>query len=294
MNDLAWLSRTKLLVGETGVEKLINAHVLVVGLGGVGSYAAEFVARSGVGEMTIVDGDVVDPSNRNRQLPALATTHGLPKADIMAERLLAINPELKLTVIKDFLTPDKAEAICQAAKYDYVMDCIDSVTPKLYLITSAKKQGLNIVSSMGAGGKVDPTRIKVADLRDTQICRFALYIRKRLKKKGIVTGLITVFSDEPAPKESLMMTDGTNFKKSAYGTISYLPAAFGGACASVVIRHILGQTVKLHKDKSLDLMKKHNLVYEMKQKKKQAVKAVKEVGLEKEDDKKPDDLVWEI
>jgi tRNA threonylcarbamoyladenosine dehydratase len=286
MADLSWLSRTQLLVGESGVENLNKAHVLVVGLGGVGSYAAEFIARAGVGEMTIVDGDVVDPSNRNRQLPALATTHGLPKADIMAERLLAINPELKLTVIKDFLTPEKADAICQAAPYNYVMDCIDSITPKLHLITSAKRLGLNIVTSMGAGGKLDPTRIKVADLRDTQICRFALYIRKRLKKKGIVTGLITVFSDEPAPKESLMYTDGSNFKKSAYGTISYLPAAFGGACASVVIRHLLGQNIELYKDKALDTMKKRNRAFDLKQK--AAEKASKGVK------KTPDDLVWDI
>ncbi len=282
MADLSWLSRTTLLVGENGVENLNKAHVLVVGLGGVGSYAAEFIARAGVGEMTIVDGDVVDPSNRNRQLPALATTHGLSKADIMAERLLAINPDLKLTVIKDFLTPEKADALCQAADYSYVMDCIDSITPKLHLITSAKRQGLNIVTSMGAGGKVDPTRIKVADLRDTQICRFALYVRKRLKKKGITSGLITVFSDEPAPKESLMYTDGANYKKSAYGTISYLPAAFGGTCASVVIRHLLGQTVKLHKDKALDTMKKHKLAYDLKK------KTAKEIK------KSPDDLVWYI
>jgi tRNA threonylcarbamoyladenosine dehydratase len=256
MPDLSWLSRTTLLVGSGGVKQLNKAHVLVVGLGGVGSFAAEFIARAGIGEMTIVDGDVVDPSNRNRQLPALATTHGVSKAEWMKERLLAINPELILHVRYDFLTPDKAEEICNAAKYDYVMDCIDSITPKLYLIASAKKCGLNIVSSMGAGGKMDPTRIKVADLYDTYTDHFALVIRKRLKKKGVYRGLITVFSDEPAVKESLMMTDGSNFKRSAYGTISYIPAAFGGVCASVVIRGLLGQKIELHKNKSLEEMKK--------------------------------------
>ena len=166
MSDLSWLSRSALLVGAEGVALLNSKHVLVVGLGGVGSYAAEFIARAGVGEMTIVDGDVVDPTNRNRQLPALATNHGVSKADIMAERLAAINPDIKLHVVKDFLTPDKADEICQIADFDYVLDCIDSVTPKLYLITAAKKRGLKIVSSMGAGGKIDPTRLRVADLRE--------------------------------------------------------------------------------------------------------------------------------
>jgi tRNA threonylcarbamoyladenosine dehydratase len=252
----SWLSRTTLLVGESGVDALQKAHVLVVGLGGVGSFAAEFIARAGVGEMTIVDGDVVDPTNRNRQLPALATNHGMSKAEWMAERLTAINPEIKLHVRKDFLTPDKADEICQAASYDYVMDCIDSITPKIHLILSAKRNGLKIVCSMGAGGKMDPTRIKVADLYDTYTDHFALQIRKRLKRRGIGKGLITVFSDEPSPKSSLMLTDGTNFKKSAYGTISYIPAAFGGACASVVIRGLIGEKIVLHKNKDLDEMKK--------------------------------------
>jgi tRNA threonylcarbamoyladenosine dehydratase len=259
MSNLSWLSRSQLLVGESGIETLNKAHVLVVGLGGVGSFAAEFIARAGVGTMTIVDGDVVDPTNRNRQLPALATNHGISKADIMAERLIAINPDLKLTVIKEFLTPEMADEICKAAAYDYVMDCIDSVTPKLYLITSAKRLNLKIVSSMGAGGKMDPTRIKVADLRDTYTCHFSLYIRKRLKKKGILRGLVTVFSDEAAPKESLMHTDGSNFKKSAYGTISYIPAAFGGVCASVVIRDLLGKPIELHRNKAIDNMKKKTI-----------------------------------
>jgi tRNA threonylcarbamoyladenosine dehydratase len=264
MLDTSWLSRTELLVGNEGLEKLVNAHVLVVGLGGVGSYAAEFIARAGVGTMTIVDGDVVDPTNRNRQLPALATTHGLSKASIMAGRLLGINPELKLTVINDFLSPEKADAICQQHRYDFVMDCIDSITPKLNLITSAKRHNLNIVTSMGAGGKFDPTRIKVADLRDTNTCPFAMYVRKRLKKKGIIKGLISVFSDEPPPKSSLMYTDGSNFKKSAYGTISYLPAAFGGVCASVVIRGLLNQKIDFYKDKGIDEMKRRKELHEFK------------------------------
>ncbi len=238
MSDLKWLSRTELLIGHESLMKLQNAHVLIVGMGGVGSFAAEFICRAGVGTMTIVDGDVVDPSNRNRQLPALATTHGLPKADVMAERLLAINPKLKLNVIKEFLSPDKAEAIL-SNNYDYVVDAIDSVTPKLTFLKTAYEKGVKIVSSMGAGGKLDPSQLKVVDISETRICPFAQYVRKRLKEYSIYKGIKVVFSPEEPIKESLMMTDGTNFKKSAYGTISYLPATFGSVCASVVIRDLM-------------------------------------------------------
>ena len=266
MQDFSWLSRTALLVGDDRLKILSEKHVLIVGLGGVGSYAAEFIARAGVGTLTIVDGDIVDPTNRNRQLPALVSTHGLSKADLMAERLRDINPEIILIIRKDFLTPDKAEEICRAARYDYVVDCIDSLTPKLYLITTAISEGLNIVSSMGAGGKMDPMRIKISDIGDTYNDHFALQIRKRLKSKGIRKNLICVFSDEPSPKSALLMTDGSNFKKSAYGTISYIPAAFGGVCASVVIRHLLGENIVLYKNELLDLVKKREAKKEAKKK----------------------------
>lgn len=246
MSDLAWLSRSALLVGNEGIDLLQKKHVLVVGLGGVGSFAAEFVCRSGVGEMTIVDGDVVDPSNRNRQLPALATNHGVSKAKIMQERLLAINPELKLHVVEDFLSPDRCREILKT-KFDYVMDCIDSITPKVTLLSSALAQNLPIVSSMGAGGKLDPTKIRTTFLPDTYQCVFAQYVRKRLKKLGNAKTIKAVFSVEEVIKESLIMTDGSNFKRSAYGTISYLPAAFGGVCASVVIRDLLGYEVEIEK-----------------------------------------------
>lgn len=237
MKDTKWLSRTELLIGAEKLNKLMNAHVLVVGMGGVGSFAAEFICRAGVGKMTIVDGDVVDPSNRNRQLPALSTTHGLSKADVMAERLLAINPELKLTVIKEFITPERATEIL-ATPYDYVVDAIDSITPKLTFLKTAVAHKQRIISSMGAGAKLDPTQIRVVDISKTYNCPFAQYIRKRLKKENIRKGIRTVFSPEEPIKESLMLTDGSNYKKSAYGTISYLPAAFGGVCASVVIRDL--------------------------------------------------------
>jgi len=240
MSDLKWLSRTELLIGKEKLMKLQNAHVLVVGMGGVGSFAAEFICRSGVGEMTIVDGDVVDPSNRNRQLPALSTTHGLPKADIMAERLLAINPDLKLHVIKEFITPERAVQIL-SNKYDYVIDAIDSITPKITFIKTAYDLKVRIVSSMGAGAKLDPTKLQVVDISKTYNCPFAQYVRKRLKELGVRKGIKTVFSPEEPIKESLMLTDGSNFKKSAYGTISYLPATFGSVCASVVIRDLIAE-----------------------------------------------------
>jgi tRNA A37 threonylcarbamoyladenosine dehydratase len=243
---LAWLSRSELLVGKEGIDQLQNAHILIVGLGGVGSFAAEFICRAGVGEMTIVDGDVVDPTNRNRQLPALATNHGVSKADIMAERLVAINPELKLNVVKEFLTPEKCREIL-TVKYDYVMDCIDSITPKLTLLSTAYEQKQKIVSSMGAGGKMDPTKLVVADLYDTYECLFAQYVRKRIKRLGVDYGIKAVFSTEAVKRDSLILTDGSNFKRSAYGTISYIPAAFGGVCASVVIRELLGYPIDMLK-----------------------------------------------
>jgi tRNA A37 threonylcarbamoyladenosine dehydratase len=238
MGDISWLSRTELLVGKEKLMKLQNSHVLVVGMGGVGSFAAEFICRAGVGEMTIVDGDVVDPSNRNRQLPALSTTHGLSKADVMAERLLAINPDLKLHVIKEFITPDRAEQIL-STPFDYVVDAIDSITPKVTFLKIAYQKKIKIISSMGAGAKLDPTMLQVVDISKTDICPFAQYVRKRLREIGIYEGIKTVFSPELPIKESLMLTDGKNFKKSAYGTISYLPATFGSVCASVVIRDLI-------------------------------------------------------
>ncbi|WP_310589804.1 tRNA threonylcarbamoyladenosine dehydratase [Dyadobacter sp.] len=240
MEEFSWLSRTELLIGRENLVKLSQAHVLVIGLGGVGSFAAEFICRGGVGTMTIVDGDVVDPTNRNRQLPALATNHGQSKADIMAERLKAINPELTLHVVKSFVTPDAVEQILDATQYDYIVDAIDSVTPKLTFLTQAYKRNIRIVSSMGAGGKMDPTQLKVVDISKTYNCPFAQQVRKNLKRAGIYTGIKAVFSTEEQIRESLILTDGSNYKKSAYGTMPYLPATFGATCASVVLRDLIG------------------------------------------------------
>lgn len=247
MTDLSWLSRTELLIGSPKLDKLQQSHVLVVGMGGVGSFAAEFICRAGVGKMTIVDGDVVETSNRNRQLPALATTIGQAKADVMGGRLLEINPDLQLTIKHEFITPDTAAALLDETHYDYVVDAIDSLTPKIHLIRAAKTRKLKIVSSMGAGGKMDPTHLKVVDISKTYNCPFAQFIRIRLRKQGISRGVKVVFSPEVVNKDSLMFTDGSNYKKSAYGTISYLPAAFGGVCASVVIRNLIHDPAHSHK-----------------------------------------------
>ncbi len=272
MQDRSWLSRTQLLVGETGLDRLTCAHVLIVGLGGVGSFAAEFMARAGVGHLTIVDGDVVDPTNRNRQLPALSTTHGLPKSDLMAERLLAISPELDLRVVSDFIRPEMVQNLLDAGPYDYVMDCIDSITPKLMLLQAAYVRKLPIVSSMGAGGKLDPTLLRVTDLFDTWECGMAQYVRKRLRRLSVGVGIKAVFSVEPVRKESLVMTDGSNFKRSAYGTMSYLPAAFGGACASVVLRDLLGETIAMEeRPERINLVKQAQK--EAKKARKKAVKS---------------------
>ena len=239
MKDTNWLSRTELLVGKPNLEKLMAAHVLVVGMGGVGSFAAEFLCRSGIGEMTIVDGDIIDPTNRNRQLPALATNQGESKAEIMATRLLQINPELKLHVVKEFIMPGKVEGILETP-FDYVVDAIDSITPKTTFMVAAYNKKYNLVSSMGAGGKLDPTQIKIDDISKSYNCPFAQQVRKNLKSIGIYKGIKVVFSPEIPDKNSLIYTDGTNFKKSAYGTMSYLPATFGAVAASVVIRDLMG------------------------------------------------------
>lgn len=242
MKDLSWLSRTELLIGREALEKLTRSHVLVVGMGGVGSFAAEFIARSGIGEMTIIDGDVVDPTNRNRQLPALATTHGVSKVQWMAERLTQINPEIKLNVMEEFVQPERVEHML-SGNPDYIVEAIDSVTPKLTFIRTAYKHKIPIVSSMGAGGKMDPTQLRVADISKTYNCPFAQQIRKQLRMQGISRGIKCVFSPEEPDKNSIILTDGKNFKKSAYGTISYLPATFGATLASVAIRDLIGAIV---------------------------------------------------
>ena len=234
-----WLQRSELLIKNEGIEKLKNANVLVVGLGGVGSFAAEFLARAGVGNLTIVDGDTVDITNVNRQLPALHSTVGKNKVEVVAERILDINPEVQLIPINEFLSPERMDEMLENNKFDYVLDCIDSVSPKLALIKACRRRKIKIVSSMGAGGKMDPSKVMVRDLSKTNNCYLAKQIRKRLKKEGITKGFRCVFSTEIQKEESLKLTDGSNFKKSFYGTISFMPALFGLNAAAEVINYLV-------------------------------------------------------
>lgn len=233
-----WTERAELLFKKEGLEKLRQSHVMVVGLGGVGSFAAEFLARAGVGKMTIVDGDVVDITNINRQLPALHSTVGQPKVTIVGDRLMDINPELELIRVQEFLSPDRAYELV-TPEYDYVLDCIDSITPKLNLIISARRQKVKIISNMGAGGKYEAGKVKVTDISKTEYCPLAKTVRKRLRKEGVQKGVKVVFSTEAPDESSLKLTDGNNFKKSFFGTNSWIPAVFGLHSAETVVKHLL-------------------------------------------------------
>jgi tRNA A37 threonylcarbamoyladenosine dehydratase len=234
----SWMGRSQLLMGEERLSQLINKNVLVVGLGGVGGIAAEMIARSGVGKMTIVDADVVEETNRNRQMPALISTDGLLKSEVMAARLFDINPQLDLTVVSKFFRDETTTEILHAQQFDYALDCIDTLAPKVFFIKACLDRNIPIVSSMGAGNKVDPTRVRVADISKTYNCHLAKYTRKYLYKFGIRKGVKVVFSDEqPADYMGIKLVDGQN-KKSSPGTISYMPAIFGCTVASVAIRDL--------------------------------------------------------
>ncbi|MBP3473691.1 MAG: tRNA threonylcarbamoyladenosine dehydratase [Alistipes sp.] len=238
--DCNWLERTSLLLGDEKLELLRRSNVLVVGLGGVGAYAAEMIARAGVGRMTIADADVVSPTNINRQLIALHSTIGREKSELVAERLRDINPELELTVVNRFIKDDETDALLDSAKFDYVVDAIDTLSPKLALIKGALDRGIPLVSSMGAGAKTDPTRMEICDIARTHHCPLAHMLRKRLHKIGIRTGFHAVFSAEPVREGAMILCEEQN-KKSNTGTISYIPALFGIGCASVVVRGLIGE-----------------------------------------------------
>lgn len=235
-----WLERTELLLGEDKLNILKNANVLVVGVGGVGAYAAEMIVRSGVGRMTIADADKVSPTNINRQLVALHSTVGREKCDILADRLKDINPELQLTIVNRFIKDDETDALLDSSNFDYVVDAIDTLSPKLALIKGALDRGIRIVSSMGAGAKTDPTLMEIKDIAKTHHCPLAHMLRKRLHKIGIKRGFWAVFSPEPVREGAMILCEEQN-KKSNVGTISYIPALFGIGCASVVIRDLIGE-----------------------------------------------------
>ena len=235
-----WLERTELLLGNEKLDILRRAHVLVVGVGGVGAYAAEMIARAGVGELTIADADVVGLSNINRQLVALHSTVGQQKCDILAARLRDINPELKLHIVNRFIKDDQTDELLDSAKFDYVVDAIDTLSPKLALIKGSLDRGIPLVSSMGAGAKTDPTLMEIKDIAKTHHCPLAHMLRKRLHKIGIKRGFRAVFSPEPIREGAMILCEEQN-KKSNVGTISYIPALFGIGCASVVIRDLIGE-----------------------------------------------------
>lgn len=233
-----WLERTELLLGEQGLERLRDRHVLIVGLGGVGAFAAEAICRSGVGRLTIADGDVIQPSNINRQLIALHSTVGMRKAEVVRKRLMDINPSLQLRVIDEYLRDERLKELV-AEPYDFVVDAIDTLSPKVFLIMDAVRSGHRIVSSMGAGGKMDPSKIQVADISKSHSCRLAYMVRKRLHRQGIRSGINVVFSPEEVDRESILHTPGETNKLTTVGTISYMPALFGLTVASVVIRQLI-------------------------------------------------------
>lgn len=235
-----WLERSELLFGSEKLEKLKAAHVLVVGLGGVGAYAAEQLCRAGIGKMTIVDGDVVELSNINRQLPALNSTEGQAKTDILAQRFYDINPKIELTIINEYINDYKTKELIQSASFDYVVDAIDTLSPKVFLIHHAVESGLPIISSMGAGGKIDPSKIMVSDLSKSYNCKLARVLRKRLGRMGIKKGVKVVFSSELIDERAVRPEEGQN-KKSTVGTISYMPATFGCFLASQVIRDLVAE-----------------------------------------------------
>ena len=233
-----WQQRTRLLLGGEKTERLHRAHVLVVGLGGVGAYAAEMLCRAGVGRLTLVDADTVQPTNLNRQLPALHSTLGQPKAEVLAERFRDINPEVQLDVRPVFLKDEDIPALLDAASYDFVVDAIDTLAPKCHLITEALRRRLKIVCSMGAGAKSDITQIRFADLWETYHCGLSKAVRKRLQKMGIRHKIPVVFSTEQADPGAVLLTDDERNKKSTCGTVSYMPAVFGCYLAEYVIKRL--------------------------------------------------------
>ena len=229
------------MLGNSAVERLAEASVLVVGLGGVGGIASEMICRAGIGKMTIVDCDTVNETNINRQIIALHSTLNRPKSEVLAERLLDINPNLKLTVRNELLESENTEKLLDENEFDFVVDAIDTLSPKVFLIKSCVERGIKIVSSMGAGAKIDPTQVKIADISKTEYCALAKSVRQRLKKLGIKKGVPVVFTTESPKKEAVIETN-EQYKKSITGTISYMPNVFGCFLASYVIQK-LSETV---------------------------------------------------
>lgn len=241
-----WTDRTSLLLGDDKMQRLADAHVLVVGVGGVGAYAAEMLCRAGVGELTIVDADTVNVTNINRQLPATHSTIGRLKTEVLGERLRDINPDIRLHELPMYLKEEEVSSLLDGtlnsqsstAPFSFIVDAIDTIAPKCALISEALRRGIPIVSSMGAGAKSDITQIRFADLWDTYHCGLAKAVRTRLKKEGLRRSLPVVFSTEQADRNAVITVEGEQNKKSTAGTISYMPAVFGCYLAEYVIRKL--------------------------------------------------------
>ena len=234
--DKNFRTRTALIVGNEGVEKLKNSNVLIFGVGGVGSFAAEAIARAGVGKMTIVDFDDVDITNINRQLPALHSTVGKDKVDVMKERILDINPDIDIKAIKSMYTAENSDELL-SGDYDYVVDAIDMVSSKIHLIESCVKKNLTIISSMGMGNKLDPTKIEVTDIHKTTICPLARVMRKELKDRKIKKLKVVYSTEQPKELKKKIL----NGKKVTPGSVSFVPSVGGLIIASVVINDLLNK-----------------------------------------------------
>ncbi|MBO5419693.1 MAG: tRNA threonylcarbamoyladenosine dehydratase [Bacteroidales bacterium] len=234
----SWQERTAMLVGDQMLENFRNSTVAVIGIGGVGAYAAEMLVRAGIGHLIILDSDDVSETNKNRQLLALDSTVGRQKCDVLSERLKDINPELDLTVIKQYLEAEKAGEVLGDYKIDFLVDAIDTLSPKLHLIKYCMDSGIPLVSSMGAGAKYDATKVRLTDISKSFNCPLAYIVRKRLRHMGIKNGFKVVFSEELPDRESIVPCEDRN-KKSQVGTISYIPAVFGCVCAQAAVQHIM-------------------------------------------------------
>lgn len=238
MQENGWQQRTEILLGKEGVNALSEAKVAVIGLGGVGAYAAEMLCRAGVGSLILLDSDVVSLTNKNRQLLASDSTIGRSKCEVMSSRLKDINGAVMLTEINEYLEPDNVERLIGKLQIDFLIDAIDTLSPKIALIKYCREKGIPLVSSMGAGAKYDATAVRLADISRSYNCPLAYILRKKLRKEGISKGFDVVFSEELPQKDAIIPVEERN-KKSMTGTVSYLPAVFGCVCAQAAIEYLI-------------------------------------------------------
>ncbi len=234
-----WRSRTALLLGEESVNKLKDSNVLIAGVGGVGSSVAEMLVRAGVGSLTLIDCDIVNETNLNRQMIALRSTIGKSKVEVAGQRYLDINPSVRLNLKQEYLSEDNVVSLLSAEKFDFVVDAIDTLSPKIKLLLHCLKNDIPVISAMGAGGKTDPGCIRQTDISKTFQCPLAKTVRRELKLNGILKGLPVVFSTEPTSREAVIEVDNERNKKSTVGTVSYMPVVFGCYMSAYVIKKLI-------------------------------------------------------